>query len=49
MLLRDFIKNIFKTGLHSDLYEQISFKFGVMLDTTKLYTFVIFWMTLTFT
>ena len=30
-------KSNFHIGLHSDIYEPISFKFTLMMDTTKLY------------
>ena len=35
-------------GLHSNINTPISFKFGVMIDTTKLYRLIPVWMTLTF-
>ena len=37
--LGDFMKNSFNIGLCSDTYELISFKFGVMVDMTKMYSF----------
>ena len=31
------MKNMFETGLHSDIHEPISFKHGKMIDMTKLH------------
>ena len=36
-------------GLYSDMYRLISFKFGMMIDTTKLYRLIPLWMTSTVT
>ena len=33
---QDFIKNMFKYGLRLDIYEPVSSKLGMMIDTTKL-------------
>ena len=38
----------FIIGLLSDIYRWISFKYGVTIDTTKLYSLIAVWMTLTF-
>ena len=35
-----FIKRAFEFGLRLDTYDQISFKFGMMLDATKMYTLI---------
>ena len=35
-------------GLYSDIYRLISFKFGLMIKTTKLYILILVSMTLTF-
>ena len=43
-----FIKNTLSNGSRSGAYEPISFKFGVMLDTTKVHNLTSVWMTLTF-
>ena len=37
-----------KGGLYSDIYSLISFKLGVMIETTELYILISVWMTLTF-
>ena len=39
----------FNIGFHSDTYYLISFKFQIVLDTTKRYSSIPVWMTLTFT
>ena len=38
----------FNNGLCSDIYRPISFKFSIMIETTKLYILISVWMTLTF-
>ena len=43
-----FMKNAFHIGLHQDTCEPICFKFGLMLDTPKLYGMIPVKMTLTF-
>ena len=37
---RDCVKYIFNTGLRGDTCEQICFRLGMMLDTTKLYRMI---------
>ena len=34
--LYDFVKKTFSVGLFSDIYRLLSFKFGMMIETTKL-------------
>ena len=41
-------ENMFKIGLRLDAYKPISFKLGMMIDTTKLYILIPLWMTLTY-
>ena len=43
-----FFKYIYNIGSHSDIYRPISFKFSMMIKTTKLYSSISVWMTLTF-
>ena len=38
LFLGDYIKYAFDTNLHSDAYEPISCKLGVMVYATKLYS-----------
>ena len=40
----DFIQNTNHIGLHSDAYEQIYLKLYVMINITKLYSFISFWI-----
>ena len=35
-------------GLYSDIHKLISFKFGMVVETTKLYILISVWMTMTF-
>ena len=42
-----FLKNV-NIGLYSDFDRLICFKLGLMIETTKLYIFILIWMTLTF-
>ena len=37
----------FHVGLYSDIYRPISFKLGMMIETTKFYILISVWMTLT--
>ena len=37
--LHDFVKCTFSISLHSNTYELISFRFGIMIDTAKPYIF----------
>ena len=46
--LGDIIQSTFHIGLHLDTYKLISFKFGVQINTAKLYSFIPVWITLTF-
>ena len=55
-MLADFVKDKEKqinkqlqtnSGLHFAIYKQISFKVGWMIDTTKLFSLIAVWMTLT--
>ena len=41
------LKNL-NAGLHSDIHRVISFKLGMMMGTSKLYSLMPVWMTLTF-
>ena len=41
-------KKNFNIGLYSYIYRSISFRLGVMLETTKLYVLISVWVTLTF-
>ena len=38
----------FNIGLYSDIYRQISFKHGIIIETSKFYILISVWMTLTF-
>ena len=44
-----FVKNTFNTDVFSDPWEQVSFKIVMVIDTTKLYSLTLDFMTLTFT
>ena len=44
----DFIKKKVNIGLYSDICRSISFKLGVIIETTKFYITLSVWMTLTF-
>ena len=44
---REFVKNV-NADLYLDIYESISFKLGMIIETTKLYIFISVCMTLTF-
>ena len=44
-----FVKNTFNTDVFSDPWEQVSFKLVMVIDTTKLYSLTLDFMTLTFT
>ena len=46
--LYDFVKKNFNVGLCSDNKRLVSFKFGMMMETTKLYILISVWMTSTF-
>ena len=48
LCLGDFIRYTFNIGLLSNTYETIAFKLAVMLDTTKLSSFIWVWKILTF-
>ena len=52
LYLCDFIKkkkkNRVNTGLYSDIYRPISFKLGVMIETTKFCSLISVWVTLIF-
>ena len=43
-----YVKQHFYIGFYSGIYRLISFKLGVMIEITKLYIFILVWMTLTF-
>ena len=38
----------FSISLYSDIYRPISFKPGLVIETTELYILVLVWMTMTF-
>ena len=42
------LQNTVSAGLYSDSYRPVSFKLGVMVETTKLYILISVWMTLIF-
>ena len=44
----DFVSKNFNVGFYSDISRPISFRFGMMIERTKLYIMVSLWMTLTF-
>ena len=44
----DFVKKKKKFGLYSDIYRLISFKFDLMIGTTKRNILISIWMTMTF-
>ena len=46
--LGGFVRNTFKTGLLSDAFKSVSFRFGLMLDSAILYSFIPVWITLIF-
>ena len=48
IISRENYKVKFNIGLLSDIDEHISFEFGLMIETSKLYVLKPFWMTLTF-
>ena len=47
-MLYDFVNKNFDIGLYLDIYWPISFKLGIMIETTNLNIFISVWMTLTF-
>ena len=47
LLIWFLFKKNFDIGLHSDIYRPISFKLGMMIETTKLYILISVYMTLT--
>ena len=42
------IQKNFNIGWNSDTYRPISFKLGMMIETTKLYIMILVWVILTF-
>ena len=48
LLVHNFMKYAFNTGLRLVAYELIYFRLGMMLDTTKLHNMILVWMALNF-
>ena len=46
--LCDLVKNTCSADMDLDIYRQISFKLGVMIETNELYILIPKWMTLIF-